>query len=165
MANSAADFKMVSIRKKEQQNKTIPSQLDALDADFMTGQNNHEAQAISKTYMVDIGSSSNIMRGPTQGKSPQVDIRTLRINIVGKVQSEADSVVRTVETRVQDAVLAALERLVFSMVELAMGPANASSGRSVDGNVLELDQKDFSSNVESLQMTALSKINSRTNFN
>ena len=46
-----------------------------------------------------------------------------------------------------------------------MGPANASSGRSVDGNLLEPDQKDLSSNVESLQLTTFSKINSRTNLN
>ena len=66
----------------------------------MIGQNNNEAQVVSKTYMVDLGSSSNIMRGPNQVNSPQVNIRTLEENTVAKVRSEADSVVTTVETRV-----------------------------------------------------------------
>ena len=47
-------------------------------------------------------------------------------------------------------------------VELAMKSANASSGRSVDGNVMEPDRRDFSGQVEGLQINATSKIRSRT---
>ena len=41
----------------------------------------------------------------------------------------------------------------------------ASSGRSVDGNVMKPDQRDFSGNVEGPQITASSKIHSRTDLN
>ena len=50
-------------------------------------------------------------------------------------------------------------------VELAMKSANASSGRSVDGNVLEPERRYFSGNIEGLQMTASSRINSHTDLN
>ena len=43
--------------------------------------------------------------------------------------------------------------------------ANASSGRSVNDNVLEPDQRDFSGNIEGLQMMASRRINSRTDLN
>ena len=70
-----------------------------------------------------------------------------------------------VEIRIQDAVLTAIENLVIPRVELALNSANASSGWSVDGNVLELDQRDFSGIIEGLQMTASSRINSGTDLN
>ena len=69
------------------------------------------------------------------------------------------------EVRVQDLVFTAIENLVIPRVELAMKSANASSGRIVDGNVLELDQRDFSGNFEGLRLTASSRINSRTDLN
>ena len=50
-------------------------------------------------------------------------------------------------------------------MELAVKSANASSGWSVDANVLEPDQRDFSGNIEGLPMTASSRINSRTDLN
>ena len=71
----------------------------------------------------------------------------------------------TIETRVQDAVLTAIENVVIPRVELAMKSANVSSGRSVDGDVLEADRRNFSGNIEGLQMTAASRINSGTDLN
>ena len=71
----------------------------------------------------------------------------------------------TLETRVHDPILFAIENLVIPRVELAMKRANESSGRRVDGNVLEPDQRGFSGNVEGLQMTASSRIHSRTDLN
>ena len=54
---------------------------------------------------------------------------------------------------------------MIASVELAMKSADASSGRSVDGNLLEPDQRDFSGNVEGLRRTASSRIHSRTDLN
>ena len=59
-----------------------------------------------------------------------------------------------VETRIWDAVL-----------ELTMKSANAFSGRSVDANVLQPDQREFSANIEGLQMIASNRINSHTDLN
>ena len=68
----------------------------------------------------------------------------------------------TIKTRVQDAVLPAIANLVIAIVELSMKSANASSGRSVDGNEWEPDQSDLPSNIESLRMTASSRMHSHT---
>ena len=65
----------------------------------------------------------------------------------------------SVETRVQDAVLTAIEILVVPRKELVMKSANAPPGRSVDGNVLERDQRDFLGNIKGPRMTASSRIN------
>ena len=46
-----------------------------------------------------------------------------------------------------------------------MKSANASSVRSVDGKVLEPEPRDYSGVVQVLQMTALSRIQSRTDLN
>ena len=91
-------------------------------------------------------------------------MHTLEENIIRKVRSEVDSVMTTVGTRVQDAVLTAIENMVLLRVEFAMKSFFASSGRSVDGNVLEPDQKDFSGYTEGLQTTASNRINSRTDL-
>ena len=58
--------------------------------------------------------------------------------------------------------MTAKESLVIPRVELAMRSANASSGRSLDGNLLESDQRYFSGNVEEPQMTASGRISSHT---
>ena len=105
------------------------------------------------------------MNGPTQVDSLWVDMHTLEENIVSKVRSEVDNVLTTVETRVEDAVLTAIENLVIPRMELAIKSANAFSGLSVDDNELEPDKKDFSGNIKSLQMTAWSKIDSHTELN
>ena len=70
-------------------------------------------------------------------------MHTVEENVSSKVRSEVNSVMTTVETRIQDAVLTAIEHLVILIVELAMKSTNASSGRIVDGNVLEPDQRIF----------------------
>ena len=99
---------------------------------------------------------------PAQINYSQVDVHTLEENIVSKVRSEVDNMMTSGETKVQKAVLTAIENLVFPRVELAMKSANAHSGQSGDGNVLEPDQRDFLGNIEGLQMSASRRINSHT---
>ena len=70
----------------------------------------------------------------------------------------------TVESRVQEAVLTAIEKLLIPIVELAKKLVNVTSGRSVDGDVLKHDQRSFSDNIERLEITALSRVNSRTDL-
>ena len=61
-----------------------------------------------------------------------------------------DNVMKSVETRLQNAVLTAIENLVLPRVKLAMKSANAHLEQSIDGNLLEPDQRDFSGNIEGL---------------
>ena len=66
----------------------------------------------------------------------------------------------TVETRVQDAMMIEIENLVIPRVELALKSVNALSGHEFGSVVLDPDQRDFSGNIEGLQMTASSRMNS-----
>ena len=145
---------MVPTRKKKQQNKRSFNQLSEDDTDFMIARNSCEILTENRTNMADKGISSNNVNGPTQVNSSQVVMHTLEENIIIKVRSEVDSVMTTVETRIQDAVLTAMENLVIPRVKLAMKSAHASSERSVDGNVVEPNQREFSKKFEGLQMTA-----------
>ena len=91
-------------------------------------------------------------------------MHTLEEKIVSKVRSQVDNVMTSVETRVKDAVLTAIEILVIPRVELAMKSANPHSEQSVLCNVLQLDQRDFLGNIKGLRITASSKMNSHTDF-
>ena len=53
------------------------------------------------------------------------------------------SVLKTVKSRIQDKIITAMESLVLPTVVLAIKSAGTSSGRSLDGNVLELGQRVF----------------------
>ena len=77
------------------------------------GQSIHETQTECKTNVTDRDTSLNDTNDPTPVKSSQVDIHTLEKNIVGKVPSEVDSVMITVETRVQEALLTAIKKSCF----------------------------------------------------
>ena len=156
---------MVLTRNKKQQNKRLFGQLSERDIDFMIGQSNQDEHSESKDDMICRGNSSDNSSNPTQINCPQVDLHTLEENIVKKVRREVDNLMTSVETRIQDAVLTAIENLVIPSVELALKSANAPSERSVDGIVLDPDQRDFLSKIEGLRMTAPSRINSHTDIN
>ena len=79
---------MVYTRTKIQQNKKPFSQLGESDDDFMMGQNNHEAQAESRTKKMDKGTSSNNMNDLIEDNRPKVDMYTLEENSVSKVRIE-----------------------------------------------------------------------------
>ena len=134
---------MISTRKKKQPNKRVFNQLSERDTDFMIRQSNQNEQNETRDYMLRRGTPSDNASNPAQFNYSQVDVHTLEENFVSKVRSEVDNVMTSVETNVQDAVLTAIENLVIPRVELAMKSANAHSERSVDGNVLEPDQRDF----------------------
>ena len=136
---------MISTRKKKQHKKRLLSELSESDAAFMTAQNDHGAQSESRANTVGRDAFLNDTNNPTQADNPQVEMQTLEKIIVSKVRSEVDSVMTTVELR--------------------MKSVNASSGHEVGSVVLDPDQSDFSRNIEGLQMTASSRINSHTDLN
>ena len=70
----------------------------------------------------------------------QLDVHTLEKRITRWARSEVGSVMATVETRVHEAMLTALESLVSPRVELAMTSVNTSSGRDIGRVVLNADQ-------------------------
>ena len=115
----------------------------------MMRQSNQDEQLESRGNMVCIGIFSDNISNPTQINSPQVDVQTFGENTVSEVQNELDTMSTSVKTRVQGAVLAAIESLVIPKVDLAKKSANVPSERSVDGNVLESEHMDFQGKIES----------------
>ena len=124
----------------------------------MIGRSNHDVQSEKRGTVSNIGTSSDKTSNQTQVNSPQVDMHTIEVKIVSKERSEVDNVKTTVETKVLNAVLTAILNLVIPRVELALKTANASSGRSVDGNVNEPDHRVFPDSGEGLQISASSRI-------
>ena len=158
MVNSIVGVEVVSTRKRR-----LFSHLIERDTDFLIAQSTPDEQTESRDNMLRGGTSSDNASNPAQINYPQVDIHTLEENIVSKVRSEVDNVMASVETRVQDAVLTAKENFVTPRV--ARKSANAHSERSVDSNVLELDQRDFVGFIKGLRKTASSRIDAHTDLN
>ena len=139
--------------------------MSARDNDFKIGQGNQDEQTEGRDNMISGGTSSDNASNPTQINYPHVDVHTLEANMVSWVQSKVESVMTSVERSVQDAVLPAIEKIIILWKKMALKSAYAPSDGSVDGNVLEPDQKEFSSNIESLRMTTCSRINSHMDLN
>ena len=84
--NSIVDVKMVSTRKKKQQNKKLFSQLSERDTVFIMGQSNQEEQTERRDSMICRSTSSCNTSNPTQVNYPQVDVHTLEESIVKKYE-------------------------------------------------------------------------------
>ena len=95
----------------------------------MIGESNHEVQIKVATDKTEDSVTSNNKFNSALVDVTQLDVLTLDKIIVDKVLREEDSTMTTVETWVQDAILATVENIVDSMLELSMTQVNASSGR------------------------------------
>ena len=91
-------------------------------------------------------------------------MQTLENGMCDKVKSEVKDAVATVETRVHEAILSAMDNLVAGRMELAMRSVGVSSVPSPSSDVLDPDQKEFSGDTIDLQMTTSSGCNSRANL-
>ena len=78
LVSSIVDVKMVSTRKKTQQNKGLFSQLSESDNDSMIGQSNQIEQIESIDNMICRGTSSDIISNATHVNYPQVMCTYLR---------------------------------------------------------------------------------------
>ena len=107
LGNLIVDVEMVF--PKKQQNKKFFGQLSEGDTDFQIGKSNQDAQTETRQNMISRGTSSDKTSNPTQVNHLQVDVHTIEENIVSKVRSELDNLMTSVENRVQDAVLTAIE--------------------------------------------------------
>ena len=108
LGNSFGNLKMVSTRKQRRQNTGLLGHLSESDTDFTIGHNNYETYTENRANMADGNITLNKASNLTQVRSSQEDMHTLKKSIAIKVHSGADSVMTTVETRVQDAVSTAI---------------------------------------------------------
>ena len=124
---------MVSTRKKRQSNKRLLSQLDDLDQDLIIGNAASERQ---ENVVVNEGTNDQDFTVGTSNISSIVDenalnVKTLERCFNERIDWEMNNIVETVEDRIQNAILTAIDKIVFPKIELAIRSKNTSSGRDV----------------------------------
>ena len=122
---------MVSTRKKRQSNKRLLSQLDDFDQDMIIGNAASERQenivtnkgTNDRDFTVGTSNDSSIVNGNT------MSVKTLERCCNERIDREMSNVIDTIEDRIQNAILAAIDNIVTPKIELAIRSINASSGR------------------------------------
>ena len=124
---------MVSTRKKRQPNKRLLSQLDDFDQDMIIGNAAGERQenvvvnegTNDQDFTVGTSNVSSIVNGNT------MNVKTLERCFNERIDREMSNIIDTVEDRIQNAILTAIDNIVAPKIELAFRSINASSGRDV----------------------------------
>ena len=124
---------MVSTRKKRQSNKRLLSQLDDFDQDMIIGNAVSERQ---ENAVVNMGTSDRDFTVSNSSNNTAVNenamnVKTLERCFNERIDREMSNIVDTVEDRIQNAILTAIENIVAPKIELAIRSINASSGRDV----------------------------------
>ena len=122
---------MVSTRKTRQSNKRLLSQLDDFDRDMIIGNAASERQeyavvnegANDRDFTVGTSSNDSIVNGNA------MSVKTLERCFNEKIDRAMSNVVDTVEDRIQNAILTAIDNIVTPKIELAIRSISASSGR------------------------------------
>ena len=122
---------MVSTRKKRQSNRKLLSQLDDFDQDMIIGNAVSERQENTvvnegtndRDFTVGISNNDSVIKGNAMG------MKTLERCFNERIDREMGNIVDTVEDRIQNAILTAIENIVAPKIELAIRSINASSGR------------------------------------
>ena len=122
---------MVSTRKKRQSYKRLLSQLDDFDRDMIIGNDVTERQGSvvvnESTDDRDFTVGTSINDSAVNGNA--MSVKTLERCFNEKIDREMSNIVDTVEDRIQNAILTAIENIVAPKIELAIRSINASSGR------------------------------------
>ena len=124
---------MVSTRKKRQSNKRLLSQLDDFDQDMIIGNTASERQ---ENIVVNEGINDQDFTVGTSNVSPVVNENAMNVKNLERcfnerIDREMNNIVDTVEDRIQNAILAAIDNIVAPKIELAIRSLNASSGQDV----------------------------------
>ena len=122
---------MVSTRKKRQSNKRLLSQLDDSDRDMIIGiavserQENTVVNEGTNDRDFTVGTSSN----DSIVNANAMSVKTLERCFIERIDREMSKIVDTVEDRIQNAILAAIDNIVTPKIELAIRSITTSSGR------------------------------------
>ena len=124
---------MVSTRNKRQSNRRLLSQLDDFDQDMIIGNAVGERQ---ENTVVNEGVNDQDFTVGTSNDSSTVNgnamsVKTLERCFNERIDREMNNIVDTVEDRIQNAILTAIDNIVAPKIELSIRSINASSGRDV----------------------------------
>ena len=129
--NSVIKTNMVSTRKKRQSNRKLLSQLDDFDQDMIIGNAVSERQenvvvnegTNDRNFTVGTSSNDSIVNGNA------MSVKTLERCFNERIDREMSNIVDTVEDRIQNAILTAMENIVAPKMETAIRSINVSSER------------------------------------
>ena len=124
---------MVSTRKRRQSNKRLLSQLDDFDQDMIIGNATSERK---ENTVVNEGTNDRDFTVVTSNGISIVNgnllsVKTWERCFNERIDREMNNIVDTVEDRIQNAFLTAIDNIVTPKMELAIRSINASSGRDV----------------------------------
>ena len=124
---------MVSTRKKRQSNRRLLSQLDNFDQDMIMA---NAASARQENIVVNEGTNDRDFTLGTSSNNTAinenvVNVKTLERCFNERNDKEMSNIADTVEDRIQNAILTAIENIVAPKIELAIKTINASSGRDM----------------------------------
>ena len=124
---------MVSTRKKRQSKRRLLSQLDDFDQDMYIGNTSRERQenVVVNKGTNDRDSTVKNSSNNTAVNENAVNVKTLERCLNERIDREMSNIVDTVEDRIQNAILSAIDNIVAPKIELAIRSINASSGRDV----------------------------------
>ena len=113
---------MVSTRKKRQSNKRLLSQLDDFDQDMINGNTANERQ---ESVEVNEGTNDRDFTVGTSNVSSLINenvlnVKTLERCFNERIDREMCNIVDTVEDRIQNAILTAIDNIVSPKIELAI---------------------------------------------
>ena len=122
---------MGSTRKKRQLNRRLLSQLDDFYQDIIIGNTVSDRQE-NATVNEGTGDQDFIV-GPSNNNLMNIEntmnVKTLERSFNEGIDEEMNHIVETVEDRIQNAILAAIDSIVAPKIELAIRLSNASPGR------------------------------------
>ena len=122
---------MVSTRNKRQSNERLLNQLDDFDQDMIIGNTvseSHENVVVNegtndRDFTVGTSNDDSVINGNA------MSMKTLERCFNERIDREMSNIVDTVEDRIQNAILTAIENIVAPEIELAIRSINASSGQ------------------------------------
>ena len=124
---------MVSTRKKRQSNKRLLSQLDDFDQDMIIGNAVSERQ---ENAVVNESTNDRDFTVSTSNNDSVVNGNAMSVKILERcfnerIDRKMNNIIGTVEDRIQNAILTAIDNIVAPKIELAIRSINASSVRDV----------------------------------
>ena len=164
---------MVSTRKKRQSNRRLLSQLDDFDQDVIIG---NDAGGRQEIVVVNEGTNDRVFTvgnfsSSTAVDESAIDVKTLERCFNERIDRESSNIVDTVEDRLQNAILTAIDNIVAPKIELAIRSINAPSGRDVTSVIANSERRErvginaSLKNVSENNILRVSNVNDETRQN
>ena len=165
---------MVSTREKRQSNRRLLIQLDDFDQDMIIGNAVTERQ---ENVVVNEGTNDQDFTVGTSTSNSVVDgnamnVKTLERCFNERIDREMSNIVDTVEDRIQNAILTAIDNIVAPKIDIAIRSINASSGRDVTSVTANSEREEraginasFQNASENNDILRVSNVNDETRQN